>query len=89
MLNVLSSMLSISFAASIIRITVPILFAALAASISEKAGVTKSKMTTYLKACQEGWAPAPTNDYQKAIWEETRKLPEKPLQIKFDPKKGR
>ena len=55
----------------------------------EKAGVTKSKMTTYLKACQEGWAPAPTNDYQKAIWEETRKLPEKPLQIKFDPKKGR
>ena len=40
MSNVLSSMFSVSFAASIIRITVPILFAALAASISEKAGVT-------------------------------------------------
>ena len=52
-------------------------------------GITPKVYSTYRKACQEGWAPAPTNDVQKAIWEETRKLPEKPLQIKFDPKKGR
>ena len=52
-------------------------------------GVKPDVLVTYKKACQEGWAPAPTNVYQKTIWEETRKLPEKPLQIKFDPKKGR
>ena len=55
----------------------------------EKIGVTKSKMTTYLKACQEGWAPAPTNDYQKAIWEQTHAIPANPMKIEFDPKKGR
>ena len=26
----------------------------------------------YLNACREGWAPAPTNDYQKAIWEQVK-----------------
>ena len=55
----------------------------------ETLGVRPAIVSTYKKACREGWAPAPTNEYQKAIWEETRKLPEKPLQIKFDPKKGR
>lgn len=55
----------------------------------EKIGVTKSKMTTYLKACQEGWAPAPTNDYQKAIWDQTHSIPTNPMKIKFDPKVGR
>ena len=52
-------------------------------------GVTPAKFTTYIEACQEGWAPAPTNDVQKAIWDETRKMPEKPIQIKFDPKRGK
>ena len=42
MSNILSSILTTSFAASIIRIMVPILFAALAASITEKAGVVNS-----------------------------------------------
>ena len=27
---------------------------------------------TYLDACKEGWAPAPTNDIQKAIWEKVK-----------------
>ena len=53
------------------------------------AGLTPAEIHSYRAACKQGWAPAPTNDVQKAIWEETRKLPEKPLQIKFDPKKGR
>lgn len=33
----------------------------------QELGVTQATRTTYLKACQEGWAPPPTNDYQKAI----------------------
>lgn len=52
-------------------------------------GVTPQEVSTYKKACQEGWAPAPTNEYQKAIWDEVRKLPAKPIQIKFDPKRGK
>lgn len=52
-------------------------------------GVTPYEITTYRQACEEGWAHAPTNEYQKAIWEETRKLPEKPIKIEFDPKKGK
>jgi len=41
------------------------------------------------EACQEGWAPAPTNDIQKAIWNEVRQLPAKPIKIEFDPAKGK
>ena len=52
-------------------------------------GVRPVVRTTYESACRQGWAPAPTNDVQRAIWNEVRKLPEKPIQIKFDPKKGR
>ena len=35
-------------------------------------GVTSSVMTTYKSACEQGWAPAPTNDVQKAIWERAK-----------------
>jgi hypothetical protein len=52
-------------------------------------GVSPQVLVTYERACQEGWAPAPTNEYQKAIWDEVRKLPAKPIQIKFDPKRGK
>ncbi len=61
----------------------------------EPFGVTPAVETTYRRACQEGWAPAPTNDYQRAIVEqikkeksETLKGPAKPRRIKFDQKKG-
>ena len=51
----------------------------------EKIGVTKSKMTTYLKACQEGWAPEPTNEYQRVIWEKVKaeqsEKPTNPIRI--------
>ena len=56
---------------------------------AEQFGIGRFKRTTYLKACQEGWAPAPTNDVQKAIWEQTRQLPTKPIKIEFDPEKGK
>lgn len=53
------------------------------------AGVTPIRRTIYRKACQEGWAPAPTNDIQKAIWDKVRATPKNPMKIEFDPKKGR
>jgi hypothetical protein len=52
-------------------------------------GVQPVQRSTYLKACQEGWAPQPTNDVQKAVWEKVHAIPDKPLTIEFDPKKGR
>ena len=52
-------------------------------------GITPYRRTTYREACQEGWAPAPTNDIQKAIWDEVRQLPAKPLKIELDPAKGK
>ena len=52
-------------------------------------GVQRWERYTYRDACQEGWAPAPTNDYQKAIWNEVRSLPQKPITIEFDPKQGK
>ena len=52
-------------------------------------GVTPQEMTTYKKACQEGWAPPPTNEYQKAIWNQVHAIPDKPITIEFDPKKDK
>lgn len=36
-------------------------------------GITPERMTTYRKACEEGWAPMPTNAIQKAVWEDVKK----------------
>ena len=52
-------------------------------------GVVPYVEGTYRKACKEGWAPAPTNDVQKAIWEKVHAIPTKPMKIEFDAKKGR
>ena len=52
-------------------------------------GIETRLPATYLKACQEGWAPAPTNDIQKAIWDKVHAVPATPMKIEFDPKKGR
>lgn len=61
-------------------------------SINESAlffGIEPLKVASYMKACEEGWAPAPTNDVQKAIWDKVHATPKNPLKIEFDPKKGR
>lgn len=47
-------------------------------------GVTPWIETTYLRACEQGWAPAPTNDAQKAIWDKIHAAPTKPLKITYD-----
>ena len=52
-------------------------------------GVTPAYQRTYKQACVEGWAPAPTNEYQKAIWDRIHATPKNPMKIEFDPKKGR
>lgn len=48
-------------------------------------GVTPVQLSTYKRACQSGWAPAPTNDVQKKIWQEVHSAPSNPLRIEFDP----
>lgn len=35
-------------------------------------GLVPWHQTTYLEACREGWAPAPTNEFQRAIWEKVK-----------------
>ncbi len=55
----------------------------------EKFGVMPAILKPYKIACQEGWAPAPTNEVQQAIWDKVHAMPEKPMKIEFDPKNGR
>jgi len=40
---------------------------------AKKLGIKIIRPTTYRKAVEEGWAPAPTNDIQRAIWDELKK----------------
>lgn len=42
---------------------------------AQKLGIQTSRITSYRKAVEEGWAPAPTNDIQRAIWSELKKTP--------------
>lgn len=56
----------------------------------KKVGVTQKLFVPYGRACFEGWAPAPTNEVQKKIWDSVRERKEKgptnPIKIK-PPKK--
>lgn len=45
-------------------------------------GVTPVRYANYRAACREGWAAAPTNDVQKAIWNELHEIPTEPMVIK-------
>ena len=44
-------------------------------------GIKIITITSYREACQQGWAAAPTNDIQKAVWERVHAIPDKPLKI--------
>lgn len=46
-----------------------------------KLGIRPAYICNYKQACQEGWAPAPTNDNQKAIWKKVHELPTEPLKL--------
>ena len=55
----------------------------------EPLGVKPSVLVPYRRACEEGWAPAPTNDIQKAIWDKVHAMPTAPIKIKPETKKVR
>ena len=57
--------------------------------VADKLGIVRVHRATYRKACQEGWAPPPTNDIQRAIWDKVHQIPDKPIKIEFDPKKDK
>ena len=38
----------------------------------EASRIAPVRRTTYKVACEEGWAPPPTNDFQRAIWDATK-----------------
>lgn len=44
-------------------------------------GIEQYQFPTYRQAVKGGWAPAPTNDIQKAIWDKVRELPKHPLKL--------
>lgn len=46
--------------------------------VMERWGMSPMKRTSYKRAAEEGWAPAPTNDIQRAIWEAARDKAAKP-----------
>ena len=51
----------------------------------ESYGIKTISIATYRTACQQGWAPAPTNDVQRAIWEQVKaeqsEKPTNPIRI--------
>lgn len=49
--------------------------------------VTPQSKAHYNIAVQQGWAPAPTNDVQKAIWNKVHAIPAEPIKIKYEKKK--
>ena len=55
----------------------------------KKLGFEPRVTATYSVACKQGWAPVPTNNIQKAIWDKVHAAPKNPMKIEFDPKKGR
>lgn len=40
---------------------------------AKRLGMKPQRTATYRRAIEEGWAPPPTNDFQKAIWLELKK----------------
>lgn len=50
-------------------------------------GVVPYQVTTYRLACRDGWAHQPTNQVEKAIWDEVHALPTEPIKIKPETKR--
>ena len=50
-------------------------------------GVKPIVTVTYRQAVREGWAPPPTNEYQKAIWNKIHAMPTAPIKILPETKK--
>lgn len=52
-------------------------------------GIGMISFASYRTACQQGWAPSPTNDVQRTIWKEVHAIPDKPITIEYDPKRDK
>lgn len=52
-------------------------------------GYKQKQSGTYYDACEEGWAPAPTNAVQKSIWDKVHQLPTKPLTIQRESERNK
>lgn len=48
---------------------------------ARRRGAVARKFVSYRIACEEGWASLPTNDVQKAIWNEVHAMPIEPIRI--------
>ena len=55
----------------------------------KRIGVEPEVYATYRRACQQGWAPQPTNDIQKAIWDKVHEIPSKPIKIEYNEKRDK
>ena len=47
-------------------------------------GVTPAERMPYASAVYESWCPAPTNKWQKLIWDQAHTPPTKPIKITYD-----
>jgi len=45
-------------------------------------GIVPYRLVRYDKACEQGWAPQPTNEYQRVVWEKVHAAPTAPIVIK-------
>ena len=52
-------------------------------------GLKPWHVTTYREACEQGWAPQPTNEYQKRVWDKVHAIPTKPLKIEYNEKRDK
>lgn len=50
----------------------------------KKLGITPKQKTTYRNALEQGANIAPTNEFQKAIWDKVHAPPSKPIKITYD-----
>lgn len=52
-------------------------------------GIEPEVVLPYRQACMEGWAPQPTNEIQRTVWNEVHAIPDKPITIEYDPTKDK
>lgn len=55
----------------------------------KKLGFEPKVTASYRVACKQGWAPPPKTEAQRIIWQQVHAIPDKPIKIKFDPKKDK
>lgn len=55
----------------------------------ERFGITPYVQTSYRRACEQGWAPKPSNEQEQKIWDAVHRIPDKPITIKYDKDKDK